>query len=161
VAAADPSIVQHGLFLPAAPEPERLELTLGRIAKLVGVENAGAAELLDSHRPGAFRMKRFGEATSGQMRLEAADGPQLALRVFRPPREASVEVMEGRPRRLQARGVRGGVVSLAGPWRGSGEWWRPDAWSRDEWDVALEDGSLCRIYLDRMKGGWFVEGRYD
>ena len=54
-----PRLLQSGLFIPLAPEPAKLELTLARLAKLVGPQNIGAAELLDTHRPDAFRMKRF------------------------------------------------------------------------------------------------------
>ena len=54
-----PRLSQSGLFIPLAPEPAKLELTLARLAKLVGAENIGATELLDTHRPDAFRMKRF------------------------------------------------------------------------------------------------------
>ena len=54
-----PRLLQSGLFIPLAPEPEKLELTLARLAKLVGAENIGAVELLDTHRPDAFRMKHF------------------------------------------------------------------------------------------------------
>jgi len=38
---------------------------------------------------------------------------------------------------------------------------RPQAWNRDEWDVALDDGTLCRIYRDRDGRGWFMEGCWD
>ncbi len=38
---------------------------------------------------------------------------------------------------------------------------RPHAWNRDEWDVALDDGTLCRIYRDRDGRGWFMEGCWD
>ena len=122
----------------------------------------GAAELVDSHRPGAFRMKRF--AVEGSAPLRAQRAPRLrtsVLRVFRPPLKAMVEAPEGRPRRIAARVVRGTVEMLAGPWRSSGEWWRPDGWSRDEWDAALSDGALYRIFLDQQSGDWFVEGIYD
>ena len=54
-----PRVLQTGLFIPLAPEPEKLELTLARLAKLVGAENIGSPELLDTHRPDAFRVKRF------------------------------------------------------------------------------------------------------
>jgi protein ImuB len=153
----DPRVVQNGLFLPAAPEPERLELTLARIANLVGKENVGAAELIDTHRPGAFRMRRFGVWQEG-----AAQPPcrtRLVLRVYRPPLVARVEAREGRPRRVEARGIRGLVRAAAGPWRSSGDWWRADAWERDEWDVALETGGLYR--LRQEKQSWMVEGSYD
>jgi len=54
-----PRVLQSGLFIPLAPEPEKLELLLARLAKLVGKENIGSPELLDTHRPDAFRVKRF------------------------------------------------------------------------------------------------------
>src|SRR5882672_11071714 len=54
-----PRVLQTGLFIPLAPEPEKLELMLARLAKLVGGENIGSPELIDTHRPDAFRMKRF------------------------------------------------------------------------------------------------------
>jgi len=54
-----PRVLQTGLFIPLAPEPAKLELTLARLAKLVGLENVGSPELLDTHRPDAFRVKRF------------------------------------------------------------------------------------------------------
>ena len=67
----------------------------------------------------------------------------------------------------------GKVVGAAGPWRTSGEWWRRDAWARDEWDVAIECRGqrsgvggqrldvLYRIYRELSSGTWFVEGVYD
>jgi protein ImuB len=151
-------VVQHGLFLPPAPEPQKLELTLARIAKLVGERNVGCAELLDTHRPGAFRMQRFLFAAG--VREKKAAG-RLALRVYRPALRASVQASGGHPARVAADGVRGKVLALAGPWRTSGDWWREDAWSRDEWDLALSDGALYRVYRDRRDGEWYVEGSYD
>jgi protein ImuB len=56
---AKPRSIQNGLFQPLAPEPEKLELTLARLARLVGRDNVGSPELVDTHRPGAFRLKRF------------------------------------------------------------------------------------------------------
>jgi len=54
-----PRAAQTGLFIPLAPESEKLEITLARLAKLVGQGNVGSPEILDTHRPDAFRMKRF------------------------------------------------------------------------------------------------------
>jgi len=61
--AAEPAksrAAQSGLFVPASPEPEKLELTLARIAGIVGEDKVGSLELLDTHRPEGFRMMRFG-----------------------------------------------------------------------------------------------------
>jgi len=54
-----PRAAQNGLFLPPSPEPEKLEITLSRIAGIVGKNKAGSVELLDTHRPQAFHMQRF------------------------------------------------------------------------------------------------------
>src|SRR5207247_2082859 len=56
---ARPRAAQNGLFLPPSPEPEKLELTLSRIAGIVGENKVGSVELLDTHRPQAFHMWRL------------------------------------------------------------------------------------------------------
>jgi len=56
---ARPRNSQNGLFLPASPEPEKLELTLARISGIVGENRVGSLELLDTNRPEAFRMQHF------------------------------------------------------------------------------------------------------
>ena len=56
---ARPRALQSGLFQPAFPEPERLELTLARIAGIVGEGRVGSVELLDTHREGAFAVRHF------------------------------------------------------------------------------------------------------
>jgi protein ImuB len=171
----EPQVLQDGLFIPLAPAPDKLEVMLARLANLVGQENVGAAELLDTHRPGALRMKKFTIRPPGsnpqipqisQIRnprpfAKSTDSILLAFRVFRPPLPAHVQARQGWPERITARGVKGNVVSLAGAWRASGDWWKSDGWDRDEWDVALSDGALYRIYCDRATRAWFIEGSYD
>ena len=183
-----PRVMQTGLFIPLAPEPEKLELMLARLAKLVGAENIGAPELLDTHRPDAFRVKRFElkekkrrRANSKQQTVnskqQTANSNQqstLGFRVFRPPLRAMVQAEGGCPREISAwnknQSVHGKVVCVAGPWRTSGEWWRTDTWARDEWDVAIERNAqvgglsqkvLYRIFRELGSGTWFVEGVYD
>ncbi len=56
-----PQAAQGGLFVPAAPEPVKLELTLARIQAIVGEGRAGCPELLDTYRPDAFRMQKPGD----------------------------------------------------------------------------------------------------
>jgi protein ImuB len=179
-----PRAAQTGLFIPLAPEPERLEITLARLVKLVGQGNVGSPEMLDTHRPDAFRMKRFTlnhgghrgrNPKAGINRQSAINNRQcvMGFRIFRPPWNADVQTVRGRPARIDARNpkisskVRGEIVCAAGPWRASGDWWRSDVWARDEWDVAVLDATandqeiLCRIYRDLTSEQWFVAGIYD
>ena len=152
--AARPRTTQNGLFIPLAPEPEKLELTLARITTVVGEENVGSPELVDTHRPGAFRMREFGMKQSRTGRN--ACPTFQAFRAFRPPLAAKMQADI-----LSAPGIRGKIVQQAGPWRTSGDWWTPDAWARDEWDIELAGGALYRIYCDAQTGRWFIEGSYD
>lgn len=248
-----PRNTQGGLFLPTAPEPERLELTLSRIAaavadtedrqsvargietrsrgpskaarafdpgsrfvcsthtvtkpalsEMISLDNAtpgpamhddersarvdsaaeasntfrvGSPEILDTHRSDAFRMKRFvapSVVTGPSGAKEACTGDQegtlTALRLFRPPLAAEVDVIDGRPTWIHTTTsqsaivtISGGVAWCCGPWRTSGEWWN-ESWSHQEWDVAVEDNGrhvVCRVYYDEQRGGWFIEGVYD
>jgi protein ImuB len=114
-----------------------------------------------------------------------------ALRRCRQPVPARAVVEDGRPVRLvtDRRGFPGGrVLIAAGPWRTSGEWWAGGArrgapapveesrterrggagtagtvraWNRDEWDVALADGAVYRIFRDRETEGWFIDAIVD
>jgi protein ImuB len=154
---AKPRAAQSGLFIPIAPEPEKLELTLARLRSLVGDDNVGSPELLDTHRPGAFATRSHPDPAARRSRDSMA--PRLPLRAMRPIRAALVQMASGQPVHVQAEGVRGHVTAAAGPWRTSGDWWTKGPWSRDEWDVALSDGALYRIYCEW--GRWFVEGSYD
>ncbi|MFZ0314915.1 MAG: hypothetical protein WAL85_19590 [Candidatus Korobacteraceae bacterium] len=158
---APPRSAQCGLFLPVTPEAERLEITLARISAVVGERRAGRARLLDSHRPGSFRVDRFAITTDDGNTIayltawESNEHP-LAMRLLRPACRLRVRSADGRPEHLATEArqpdceeLRGQVLWSAGPWRSSGDWWAENAkhsgpnteqtgpWDREEWDVAL------------------------
>jgi protein ImuB len=83
----------------------------------------------------------------------------LALRRFRPPLPAQVELQDKLPRALRSVLFQGPIRRAAGPWRSSGQWWDKQLWQRDEWDVQTANGRLYRLY--REHENWFVEGIYD
>jgi protein ImuB len=62
---------------------------------------------------------------------------------------------------LRASGIQGTIAEISGPWRTSGDWWRADAWERDEFDLALSDGALYRLNFNRQSQKWQLEGVYD
>ena len=90
----------------------------------------------------------------------------VVLRRFRPAIAVRVTVERGRPVRvaIDRKGMPGGTVTQsAGPWRTSGAWWDGSGafWDRDEWEVSLSDGAVCRLYRDRVSAHWFVEAVID
>ena len=126
--------------------------TLGRLTALHGKSNIGSPALGDTHRPDAIEKTPFAQCASraeSTKNKRAAEITQLSLRRFRPPQ----------PTRIRSHQI----VTCAGPWRSSGDWWTGanQEWARDEWDVELLDGSICRIYWDHCKKAWFLEGIYD
>jgi protein ImuB len=160
-------ITQFSLLERALPSPETLSTLTARLSALVGETRVGSAVLLDSHRPGAFEMARYapanGVAASGTPDLKVGLTGGSVLRRQRIPPAIRVGVEHGRPVYIAAarRGMpQGAVVQSAGPWRTSGEWWS-GTWNRDEWDVALRSGTVCRIYQDRTTERWFLDGTYD
>lgn len=186
---AEPRALQHGLFIPQAPAPEKLSLTLARLTALVGEGNAGSVELLDTHRPDAFRMRPFSPSMFGQS-IEKGDRQpcphshsgspskgvdlgqaslspfsfRFAFRYSRPAPHADVRLKAERPVAVNTRDV----LAAAGPWRASGDWWTASPWDREEWDVELSDGGLYRIFFSRrifnpqrFSREWFLEGVYD
>jgi protein ImuB len=188
---AKPRVAQNGLFVPLSPEPEKLELTLARLKAVVGEENVGAAEILDTHRPDAFAVEKFGvglrstsptgrsintrstsptgrsintrsASPTGRSINKCLNGlkSSLVLRVFRPAREATVQLRNETPTWIAFHGLHGPVATASGPWRTSGDWWRPNTWDREEWDIEVLD-ALYRIYYDVHLDRWYAQGVYD
>lgn len=168
---ARPRAAQGGLFVPIAPDPEKLELTMARLANLVGDANIGSPDLVDTHRPDAFRIIPFRPAniavenrnaaksrsrqnkgnkpaqTPGERTaLEERRRPLAAFRAFRPPVPAKVDLCNSRPARVSFNGQLASVLVASGPWRTSGDWWREDAWQQDEWDLELRFAPMRRQF---------------
>lgn len=152
---------QFSLLDPALPSPEKLAETLARLGAWTAAGRSGSPRLVDTHRPGAFAVASFAPGPLPRGRSDAAPRtPRVALRAYRPARLAQVILRAGVPGFVAAHGVRGTVTAAAGPWRASGDWW-DRAYSREEWDVALGGGGAFRVFLDRLRGEWFVEGELD
>jgi protein ImuB len=149
--------MQHGLYQPSSPEPERLEITLARIRNLVGANNIGSPVLLDTHRPDSFRMGLLNG--SAECVLAA---PRMVLRRFRPPCPAQVWCTgTGQPVRIFSSQGEWWVTASAGPWFTSGDSWSGDSWDREEWDIEVSERGIFRVRQDRDSKRWFVEGSYD
>jgi protein ImuB len=177
-------VTQWKLFDRAQPSPEQISTLLARLTALMGESHVGSPRLLDTWKPGAFEMVPFHMQNAAQnsnpraVTASGGEGGNSALRRLRLPIPARVQVVDGRPVRVATdrRGITSGaIVQAAGPWRTSGEWWtdglshlprpntapHPSCWDRDEWDVALADGTVYRLFVERAMGQWFIEGVVD
>lgn len=163
---APPRTLQRGLFCPATPEPDKLHVTIARIAALVGANHVGTPERLDTHRPDAYRL-RPDSLVAGVVSNAEPSAPgqaiplRLSCRLFRPALAATVRLNKQRPAWVMAASIRGEILDAAGPWRTSGEWWTQTRWARDEWDIGLDNGALYRIYYELDSSRWFVDALYD
>jgi protein ImuB len=181
-------VTQGSLFIPTAPDPDKLELTIARIASVVGDGNVGSPKLLDSHRPDAFHVDKFSIATvdrsasggntkrsakttaqnSSEENLQKELVPQIALHVFRPPVPARVRLDGNKPAFASFQGCTGKVVHASGPWRTSGHWWEEKPWQEDTWDLEIQFSAesstahgFYRFSYDGLLDKWFVRGVYD
>jgi protein ImuB len=167
---------QSGLFVPASPDPQKLELTLARIAAVVGENNVGSPQLLDTHRPDAFHMRKFSVAPATHPIREVNSGSHAGFRVFRPALSVWVQLQGKCPARVGFQGVFGNVVRASGPWRTSGDWWEEQSWQEDAWDLEIHFVSasllvqrpaqdpvqgLYRISYDLSLEKWWMRGVYD
>jgi len=165
---ARPRAGQKGLFVPDSPDPEKLEVTIARLAGLVGNANVGSPQLSDTHRPGEFRMVPFLPVSeeANLTRKVGATNPishdgnlhnpkcrrvAIAFRIFRPEPPANVESREKCPCHIYFRGMCGNVVAASGPWRSSGDWWEKHGWRQDEWDVEIRFYSSAGKQESRLR----------
>lgn len=168
--AVKPRFAQSGLFTPASPQTEQLEITLARIRGVIGNADekgtacVGSPRVQDSHRPDSFAVQQF-SGIDEEQDSSPSPSPVISLRIFRPAPETTVELAGDKPSSITLRKKLFRVLAASGPWHSSGNWWdATSAWTRDEWDVALkttEGVGFYRIYLDRIKNQWFVEGCFD
>jgi protein ImuB len=203
-----PRLAQGNLFLPPAPEPEKLELTLERIRGVVGstdgdaIPCVGSPSLVDTHKPGSFTLRNFSSLQEERLQpvrnspdniqstpchpersrtvreatrpakwkdpyfsSEAGTtAPTPALRLFRPALETTVGLDGSKPNFVRLWNRHRRVLAASGPWSTSGNWWNASVWTREEWDVALQTPAglgFYRIYRDRLRRCWFVEGVFD
>jgi protein ImuB len=164
-----PSRQQFGLFENALRDPNQFFETLARLIALLGHDRVGVPALEDTHRPDAFRVREVtleppaGDRTyktHGTYKTYAPSPTGLCLRRFRPPLPAQVELDAAcQPIALTSAALRGRARESTGPMHLSGEWWDARPWRRAEWDLELQDGTLCRVCEEDER--WSLEGVYD
>jgi protein ImuB len=164
--AGQSSKVQLGLFSPQTPEPSRLDVTIARLKAIAGEDRVGSPVLQDTHRPGSFRMDGF--ALHQQLNKAGELAPvstRMALRRLRPPAQLRVAMKDQKPISFRDRQQSYRISAAYGPWKTSGNWWSPDAWNAEEWDVLAEPETgasiACLLVRDCSLDRWQLEAMYD
>jgi protein ImuB len=154
-----PRSIQSDLFSGFQAEPANLGLVASKIQKLVGDENLGIPQILDTWRPKPFSLI---EDLSVLTEISGEIVPDRAeiVPVFYYRRvPVSVVFANGGPATLFMQGRRFQVKGFGGPWRLSSNWFE-DAQKRDEWDIEIDTGAVYRVVLSKGGEG-FIEGGYD
>jgi protein ImuB len=165
-----PQTAQGNLFAPPSPEAGQLEISLAQIRTYSGDVDEdgrkcfGSPAVVDTHEPGAFSVMHFTSFTDVTKSRKPISST-VVLRRFRPALVTSVELKGDSPIAILLWGQHRRVIKAYGPWCSSGNWWdNTTVWVREEWDVALKTYTgvgVFRIYLDRIRKQWFVEGILD
>ena len=155
---ADALARQGDLFAVAMEDVVGFAETADRIAALVGPGRSGSPRLNDTWRPDSFRLEKLDTEVPTFEEEEAVETLiSLPLNRFRPPRPIQVYLQEEVPESIEGQ-ISGQVVKAKGPWTSSSDWWDQQPWSREEWDVELDQGGIYRIFRNRQ--GWYAEGSY-
>ncbi len=126
----------------------RLEALLGEPVRRAQTRTAHPLEERFIYKPFVLPKRDPAGATAAPVRLV----PQLRLLTVT---EVDVRLRRGEPAVVGDREV----CSCAGPWRIEDGWFTALHVMRDEYDVLLDDGEICRIY--RQGDRWYLRGSYD
>jgi len=146
----------EALPLLAGDEIDRanIAVVLARLEAMLG-EPVRRARTRDAHPlEERFRYERFAlpkREPPGGAAAEPKLVPQLRLLAVT---EIEVRLRRGEPVAVGDRAVR----HVAGPWRIEEGWFTTPV-ARDEYDVQLDTGEVCRIY--RQGERWYLRGSYD
>lgn len=170
-----PRTAQLTLFGPPEIHPDRLAVTLARLAARLGPDRVGSPRIVDGHLPEREALTAFDPPPAPKNRPSPRAGRGLlSVRVLRPPVPLEVIVENSRqttsdaPQPASVASENGanphiqGIVRVAaGPWGLEEGWWKDEPVSREYWDVELSGGGLYRIYRETASEEWFADGLYD
>lgn len=159
----DPSKVQLGLFSPQLPEADRLDVTLARIAAMVGEDRVGSPVLKDTHHPDRFAIAGFNVNEAKQTSKAIIQRP--GIRRLRPEETIAMFLHNNQPVEFRFRSISHRIERAWGPWQMSSCWWSEESWSIEQWDVVAQAMNkskiFCRLVHDRMNSEWRMAAFYD
>ncbi len=153
-----PRPTQRGLYAVTRPESESLLLTVGKLKKLVGVDNVGVPVILNQRLARPFTLDADA-LPKGKEKIEVCEEHSvIAFSYFHPLVRAEVLVRDKRLIFIRTRLFAGHVREYSGVWRSNSKWW-DRSWRTHEWDVEIENHGIYR--LCKVDNDWFLAGEYD
>ncbi len=151
-----PNAEQYGLLEKGVRDPHQFAETLARLSALLGSDRVGTPKVELSRRTDAFHLRPY-----EVIDRKREESPTLLEGVpcfrFRPPVVAKIVLNEIRPAYLYSARTTGQIKDVRGPWLFEGDWWDSRHWSREEWDIATEDGFYRLVHIEEE---WFLDGIY-
>jgi protein ImuB len=154
---------------------------LGQLKRILGNGNIYFPQTLSSHKPeGKFRLAQYllkEEQTSVENRKTRKSDKKLlvtlpesgfnfcqdsisGLRLYNPPKPATIRRENGVIKFVIAESWYGEVVKQKGPWEVSGQWWYED-FDRYYFEIELAGGEEYLIFFDNSSKKWFLQGIFD
>ena len=134
---------------------EDLDALHARLRDSLGSEALLRPHLRDTYRP---EDEWGADPQPNPERMPVPHRPTLILPT---PSALRVHANNGWPTALEIEGCWLDVRGAQGPERLCGEWWRPGAFDRDYWHLALMDGRHPWIFCDRSTESWWLHGWFD
>ena len=153
-----PQVKQDGLFDTGLRDQQAFWENIARVEAILGSGRIGTPAIANTWRPDSCTMEKPLES------VPPSDVPAVhperggILRRFRPAKEVMVVLENARPVGVSGF-VNGHFRAVTGPWRLSGDWWKPECWAFEIWQVEMESGGIYQ--LARKAEGWWLEGVVD
>ncbi|KPL03343.1 MAG: hypothetical protein AMJ73_07400, partial [candidate division Zixibacteria bacterium SM1_73] len=174
-------LLSEQLSLCQKKETNVLSQILTQIKRILGNGNILSPQIVSSHKPeGKFQLIRYThhqDRSSKENRKNKkldkrhitdlsesafcfSRNSILGLRLYNPPKPATVKTEGGLIKFVIADFWYGEVAKQIGPWEISAEWWSEEH-DRYYFEIELSEGEQYLIFFENSSKGWFLQGIFD
>jgi len=162
-------------------EANILSQILTQLKRVLGSGNILTPKIVSSHKPeGRFQLvpyqlnkerklkgNRKNKKSDKKIVTDLSDSrfafsknPICGLRLYNPPKPATVRTEGGLIKFVIADSWYGEIVRQTGPWEISGEWWSK-GYDRCYFEIELSEGEQYLIFFENSSKQWFLQGIFD
>jgi protein ImuB len=162
-------------------EANVLSQILTQLKRVLGNGNILTPKIVSSHKPeGRFQLvpyplnedrklkgNRKNKKSDKEIVADLSDSPVAfsknpisGLRLYNPPKPATVRTEGGLIKFVIGDSWYGEVVKQRGPWDVSGEWWSK-GYDRSYFEIELSEGEQYLIFFETPYKRWFLQGIFD